>query len=433
MTTHQVSHLRVNKVYDGCTAGEGTVYSILSGSLPEDEMSPDRSYFPTTRKGKGNTPFPSRFAQSEEAIKYNDRKFHISSLPSSACPLLTGVRLMGSQKARLGESIDYLPQYTESDPSKLPKSDCCYTQVRMGDSPQRSGTLDSEGGHKLEQRVLSSELLPTSSSDYFVSKPVLSKKDWSRPLNHNSSNLRFSKVRKASLTKSNLENTKCDQWTSPSATGTLKFQPAVRPDLEESIHQLPTRVLLVKTTGPAKVTIQNLCNLLSNYGNIEIGKKDLDSNHSLVRFTSVEGAALTIKHLNRFNLEGQRLVLSYSSLDIDHLATSSTREQIYVPSTGCRRYRKDIPAQANTVSRTLHVCVFFHNRRRIVRDNEILNIIGIHALHLRMHRDLKKDNLNMWFMEFASIVDATKVLMKCHDLPFDDGNLRISYTKTKRS
>ena len=194
-----------------------------------------------------------------------------------------------------------------------------------------------------------------------------------------------------------------------------------------------SQVLYIKGTDPAKVSIRDLCNLFSNYGNLEIGFLQTDKQFALIKYSSLAGSALGMKHLNRLMLHGKKLSIFYSHFcDIEETRYMNMKE-FFVPDSSCRRFRSGVPAQANPVSRTLHICVFFTHKRRLVRDAEVLECIARVAAPIRIQRDTNKDNINMWFMEFADTQSALEVLMKCHDEHFEDGNLRISFTKTRKA
>jgi RNA recognition motif. (a.k.a. RRM, RBD, or RNP domain) len=215
----------------------------------------------------------------------------------------------------------------------------------------------------------------------------------------------------------------------PSAPG---LQAEKCSDSKEASAQI-SQVLYIKGTDPAKVSIRDLCNLFSNYGNLEIGFLQTDKQFALIKYSSLAGSALGMKHLNRLMLHGKKLSIFYSHFgDIEETRYMNMKE-FFVPDSSCRRFRSGVPAQANPVSRTLHICVFFTHKRRLVRDTEVLECIARVAAPIRIQRDSNKDNINMWFMEFADTQSAVEVLMKCHDEHFEDGNLRISFTKTRKA
>lgn len=202
--------------------------------------------------------------------------------------------------------------------------------------------------------------------------------------------------------------------------------------LQETSDQI-SQVLYIKGTDPAKVSIRDLCNLFSNYGNLEIGFLQTEKQFALIKYSSLAGSTLGMKHLNRLTLHGKKLSIFYSHFcDIEETRYMNMKE-FFVPDSSCRRFRSGVPAQANPVSRTLHVCVFFTHKRRLVRDSEVLACIARAGSPIRTQRDANKDNINMWFMEFADTQAALEVLMKCHDEHFEDGNLRISFTKTRKA
>lgn len=194
-----------------------------------------------------------------------------------------------------------------------------------------------------------------------------------------------------------------------------------------------TQVLYVKGIKPDLISINQLCNLFSNYGNIEIGVMHKVREFALIKYTTPEGAVLGQKYLHKQGFFGSLLNISFSHFTDLEEKWFSNQKNYYFPDKKCKRFRHDVPACCNSVSRTLHLSNFFNEKRRFVHENEILELITPIAQPVRVQRDSNKDHANMWFMEFRSKEDALLVLMKCHDLRFDDGNIRISFTKTKRS
>lgn len=194
-----------------------------------------------------------------------------------------------------------------------------------------------------------------------------------------------------------------------------------------------SRVILVRGVDPRKITLRELCNLFSNYGNVEVGFMHMDKQFSLIEFCSKDAAILCMKHCNKISVQDCKLNLYYSRFDnIDQIGND--KNMIYFkPDASCRRYKLGVPIQANPISRTLHVCIFYRNKRRYVQDSEVLPMLNSIAQPTRVQRDVNKDNQNMWFMEFADTSAAIEVLMKVHDARYEEANLRISFTKTKRS
>lgn len=366
---------------------------------------------------------PPKLAQSENILAYLNNRFNLfaeaqpSNLPyTNAVNCEAGMKK--DQPINLEACVQYLTEYFgQGSPLQSPEALIkvgdqeinTYNNALTGSSQDRSGSSVSEDVNfdaKLGQGLGSST---------FQLK-VSPKRDWQRPLNHNSENMRINRPGVTVIEKK----------ITPIPNTCLQLKKA------KEAAPSPTRMLYVKGTCSDKLTIQDLCNLFSNYGNIEMGSMDLSKQASKIIFSSIEGAVLAKRYLNKTMLAGKRISLSYSSehIDIEAMARS---EQIYIPNMSCRRFKNHIPAQANSVSRTLHLCIFFNHRRRVVKESEILSIITSLATPLRIQRDCNKVHLNMWFVEFGSTLEAINVLMKCHDLPFHDGNLRISFTKTKRS
>jgi hypothetical protein len=309
-------------------------------------------------------------------------------------------------------------------------------------SRSANGSEDSSPNESSRAKALDGEL--SSAGGKPALKQVKSKTSIFRLLDHSSDNLRLNLPGyKVGTPLRKQEKTGAEARSKLGTDQKMIFetvnrQPASGPraekcsDPKEASTQI-SQVLYIKGTDPAKVSIRDLCNLFSNYGNLEIGFLQTDKQFALIKYSSLEGSALGMKHLNKLMLHGKKLSIFYSHFcDIEETRYMNMKE-FFVPDSSCRRFRSDVPAQANPVSRTLHVCVFFTHKRRLVRDVEILECIARVASPIRTQRDANKDNINMWFMEFADMQSAVEVLMKCHDEHFEDGNLRISFTKTRKT
>lgn len=201
-----------------------------------------------------------------------------------------------------------------------------------------------------------------------------------------------------------------------------------------SSRQVNTSCRVLKVVNCSNVSIQELCNLFSNFGNVESGQLDIERKCAYIKYTSYEGAASGLKHLNKLSLNGEKLQVQYD--DSEEGVASSNRKgvEVFIIRESCKRFKAEVPKHANPVSRTLHVCIFFNNKRRFVSDDEILSILSHNSIiPIRLQRDWNKENVNMWFVEFSSIQESLKLIMKTHDYPLKDGNVRISFTKTKRN
>jgi hypothetical protein len=315
----------------------------------------------------------------------------------------------------------------------------CSTKDASGSA---NGSEDSSPNESSRAQALVGEL---GSAGFKTSqKQVKSKTSIFRHLDHSPDNLRLNlpgykvgaalpkqeKAGNAARSQLQKEQTKTHELDYRHVSSGSRVEK--RSDPNEASNQI-SQVLYIKGTDPAKVSIRDLCNLFSNYGNLEIGFLQTDKQFTLIKYSSLAGSALGMKHLNRLMLHGKKLSIFYSHFgDIEETRYMNMKE-FFVPDASCRRFRSGVPAQANPISRTLHVCVFFTHKRRLVRDAEVLECIARVSKPIRTQRDANKDNINMWFMEFADTHSAVEVLMKCHDEHFEDGNLRISFTKTRKT
>ena len=196
-----------------------------------------------------------------------------------------------------------------------------------------------------------------------------------------------------------------------------------------------SRAVFVENIHENALNVKSVCNLLSNYGNICFGLLFRECRAAVVLYECQQGALNGIQYLHGLQFLGTELTISgwthFEGLDPCFLFAYP---DTYVPPLCNRRFKKGIPARANKVSPTLHICIFYPSRRRVVSTNDMLKklkSIGFPPLEIR--RDSNPDNHNMWFVDFKKLSDALQVLMLCHDSEFEDGNIRISFTKSKRA
>lgn len=195
------------------------------------------------------------------------------------------------------------------------------------------------------------------------------------------------------------------------------------------------RAVVVQNIHENALQVKSVCNLLSNYGNICFGLLFRECKTAVVLYECQQGAINGIHYLNGLYFCGEQLRISgwthFEGLDPCYLFAYP---DAYVPPSCNRRFKKGIPAKTNKVSPTLHICIFYPSRRRVVSTNDMLKklkSIGFPPLEIR--RDTNPENQNMWFVDFKKLSDALQVLMLCHDSRFEDGNIRISFTKSKRA
>lgn len=254
-------------------------------------------------------------------------------------------------------------------------------------------------------------------------KAKLSKDELNRELDHSLQNVRFNRIRHSSRSQLTYDRTNHQTENHDAALGLHSSANSIR---------RTSRVLYVRGVSSDTVTIRELCSLFSNFGNIELGFMHFERQFALIKFTTVQGAELGLKYLRKLPFFDSKLNISFSHFNDLEEKWFNNQKEYFFPDANCRRFKKHVPTLPNAVSRTLHVCVFFWGRRRFVHESEMLQLVLPYAEPFRVQRDENKDNQNMWFMEFSTMKEALLVLMKCHDLNFEDGNIRISFTKSRK-
>lgn len=198
---------------------------------------------------------------------------------------------------------------------------------------------------------------------------------------------------------------------------------------------LLAQVLIIKGFDWETFKLKDITSLFSNYGNIHFGATFPLLGCACIMYSTKTGADLGLHHLKSLNVRGTRIKVErlqhFEGLDPCYLVD---RTEVYVPPAAHRRFKQDIPRQANGVSSTLHVCVFYPGKRRVVTNAEIaehFKIFGVTPQQMR--RDPNPEHFNMWFADFKNLSEAVVCLMSAHDSPFEEGNVRISFTKSKKS
>ena len=191
-------------------------------------------------------------------------------------------------------------------------------------------------------------------------------------------------------------------------------------------------VLYVKGVDPNRVEIQDLCNLFSNYGNVEMGVMHKNKDFALIKYTTVRGAELGLEQLNKVSIFGFRMSIFFSKYEQIMEKRYHNNKEYCVPDPEYRRFKNEVPTQVNPISRTLHICIFQPNPKRVISESDVQKLISPFADCSRLQRDQNSSQLNMWFAEFQSRASAVLVLMKLHDSKFENGNIRVSFTRTKK-
>lgn len=202
-----------------------------------------------------------------------------------------------------------------------------------------------------------------------------------------------------------------------------------------SKEMISSHTLFVTGFKEGNFSLKQICSLFSNYGNINFGVSFKSSDSAFIMYSTHLGAELGLQHLKTLTLRGRKVKIDkiqhFDGLDPCQL---SEHPEIYLPPQSNKRFKQEVPKQANAVSSTLHVCIFYGGKRRIVSNNELsehFKAFGVSPQQLR--RDPNPEHFNMWFMDFKTNSEAIICLMKAHDSPFEDGNVRISFTKSKKT
>ena len=246
-----------------------------------------------------------------------------------------------------------------------------------------------------------------------------------KKFDHDISNIRFN-IRRPESPKINKP---------PQTDGPKPKDPKTKTNEVQSPNRKTSKsstVLYVKGVNPEKVSVQELCNLFSNYGNVEMGVMHKDKDFALIKYTTVQGAEMGLEQLDKVRILGFRMSIFFSKYEKIMEKRYLNNKEYYIPDPNHRRFKKDVPTQVNPISRTLHLCVFQSNPRKIISDKNILNFVSNYAECSRIRRDINTTQKNMWFAEFKSRASAIYVLMKLHDAYYEDGNVRVSFTRTKK-
>lgn len=84
---------------------------------------------------------------------------------------------------------------------------------------------------------------------------------------------------------------------------------------EDETSSTASSVLHVRGFEPDKVSIQELCNLFSNFGNVERGMMHTSKKFALIKYCSKDAAALGMKYCNKLQINGIKLSINYSRFD----------------------------------------------------------------------------------------------------------------------
>lgn len=175
---------------------------------------------------------------------------------------------------------------------------------------------------------------------------------------------------------------------------------------------------------------KELCNLFTNYGNIENALCLADGQEGYLCYCATAGVDNAIMCLDGLVVDGSEVILTPVSQGEMQDCISKFEHISFVPRKRFSSQGSGLPNKVNRVSRTLHVTFHHNSEDRLLSDSEILIAMSQNGQPMRVKRESSKKKRNMWFVEFLDVSTALYVLMNQHNQPFQGGTLRISFTKT---
>jgi hypothetical protein len=212
------------------------------------------------------------------------------------------------------------------------------------------------------------------------------------------------------------------------------FDPKTRACSDEFIlNRLPIRsqfIIMVSGTDWQKHGAKELCNLFTNYGNIELAICLADGSGMFLSYLSKQGVDYALQCLNGTKLDDEVLSLEPVSSSYLQDLLASCEYSRFTPRKRFSSKGPGLPKRVNPISRTLHV-TFHHDRAdRQLADDIILHSLESFGEIIRIKREVAPKKRNMWFVEFLNEASAIKAVMKQHNKLYMGGTLRISFTKT---
>ena len=275
-------------------------------------------------------------------------------------------------------------------------------------------------------------------------RPKRATPEWRRDLkkprfNHSNSNIRFNGKRIVP------EGPEGNQNRADIALTSQILNPSTRRNPGQSNHadyqQLTHRIFdLDSSQGRSIARVEGidfrvaspkeLSNLFTNYGNVDRSITFPKRGEMYFCFVSQLGVQNAIDHLHGLPLGDGFLNISTSSKrDVIQLA-SLNEHSFYLPRKRFSSKGTGLPNWVNPVSRTLHVTFHHDCEDFILDDHKLFIALSLYSKPIRIKREANKKKRNMWFVEFMSDLDGVIVVMKQHNQPYEDGTLRISFTKT---
>lgn len=229
-------------------------------------------------------------------------------------------------------------------------------------------------------------------------------KQYIRNLNHSTTNLRFN----------------CSEIQQPLNYSDTKSGPTELEGLKE--HQQDktlglisskkrSTVLYVKCINPRKITVKELCNLFSSFGNVTFSMIHGNRDFGLVKFERVEDAELALKNLNKLRLFGFKLSLFYSKFQSVTRPRFTNSKEYFIPPASYYRYnsqsRDEVPSLCSSLKLQIDSNIDF-KREEILRLLEAISPVASYRLG---KTPLGK---NSWSLAFNSKEEASIFLMKVH-------------------
>ena len=192
-----------------------------------------------------------------------------------------------------------------------------------------------------------------------------------------------------------------------------------------------SKCVRVDIKGDRVFEVRELCNLFTNYGNIELALVSQDLKQAFLYYVSPIGAQYAYRYLNNITILRTHFAVRLLEFDAAHHAQRNLEMVKYFPKKRFSAKGAGVPFQVNPPSRTLHVTYSREQEDRLISDQQILELLSTFGAPLRIKRESSKHcQVNMWFVEFSDEAIAVRVLMTAHYRSFQGGTVRLSFTKT---
>lgn len=271
------------------------------------------------------------------------------------------------------------------------------------------------------------------------------KREWqdnlrSTPLNHSASNLQFKfglivpfqdRPFETLFSGTNIKTNLQPETLPPQRLG---VEPSTDQASEQPIKdRLPAiSNFIVKVEGVSwqKHGIKELCNLFTNYGNVDVAICGDNGTDLFLSYYSRQGAEHAVSCLQGADIDGDKLSLLLISKAFLQSYLALQNYSSFTPRKRFSSKGPGLPNRVNPLSRTLHVTYHHDREDRLLTEDAILEVLSQHGTVVRIKRESASKKKNMWFVEYIDQKAATRVIMKQHNKVILGGTLRISFTKT---